>query len=647
MDGGQEISPEIIERINQRSDIVSYGLMGKILRVDLSQGRITEEPLSASLARKYIGGAGLATRYLYDEVPRKTDPLGGDNKLIFMSGPLTGTSSASASRYSVVAMSPLTGIWGHANSGGSFGPALKRSGYDGLIIEGVSQSPVYLTIVDGHAELKSGDKLWGKTVPETEDTINASADKKFTIASIGPAGENLVRYAAIMNNKHRAAGRCGLGAVMGSKKLKAVACVGKQKIDLADKESFRKVAKQQSELLDESILKVGFETFGTNMISDMVNARGGYPTNNWQQGVFEEIDEVGGQALSEKVLVSKVSCFACPIACGRKTEIKEGPYKGHKGEGPEYESANTLGAMCGVSDMNAITMANYLCNEYGMDTISAGATIAFALECYQKGILTEDQTGGLKLEFGKPELVVNLVEKIARREGIGDFLAEGSKVMSEKLGQGSERFAIHVKGLELPAYDPRAAKICGLGYVTANRGGDHITGYIEGPTFVDMPFLLIDDSNIEDPFVADPKESKVLVNLENALSVFDSIGACKFMGILLPAEDYVDLINHATGWDMNVAEFRKSGERIYNLIRSFCVREGITRESDTLPKRLMEDPLPEGPAKGMVIDEDTLEMMKDAYYNFRGWDKVTGKPTREKLRDLGLENLIQDIWEDR
>ena len=624
-----------------------YAMMGKILRIDLSQGRISEEDIPEDWARKYIGGAGLATRYLYDEVPKGIDPLGMENELIFMSGPLTGTASASASRYSVVAKSPLTGIWGHANSGGSFGPALKRSGFDGLIFQGISPNPVCLTIIDGQAELSDAGELWGKTVPETEDYMNASSDKKFTIASIGPAGENLVRYAAIMNNKHRAAGRCGLGAVMGSKNLKAIACAGKQKINLADKEGFRAIAKKQIELLDESILKVGFETFGTNMISDMVNARGGYPTNNWQQGVFEEIDEVGGQALSDKVLVSKVSCFACPIACGRKTEIKDGPYKGHRGEGPEYETTNTLGAMCGVSDMNAITMANYLCNEYGMDTVSAGATIAFALECYQRGILTSEQTGGLKLEFGQPDLVVSLVEKIARREGIGDLLAEGSKVISQKLGQGSEHFAIHVKGLELPAYDPRAAKICGLGYVTANRGGDHITGYIEGPTFVDMPFLLIEDSSIEDPFVADPKEVKVLVDLENALTVFDSIGACKFMGILLPAEDYVGLINHATGWDMDVSEFRRSGERIYNLIRSFCVREGITRDSDTLPKRLMEDPLPDGPAEGMVIDRETLEEMKDAYYALRGWDKATGKPTSEMLRALELDILVEDVWGDQ
>jgi len=621
-------------------------MIGKVLRIDLTKGCIAEESIPEDLAKKFIGGAGLATKYLYDELAPGIDPLGPDNLLIFMAGPLTGTSSASASRYSVVAKSPQTGIWGHANSGGSFGPALKRSGYDGLIFQGISPSPVYLTIINGKAELCDAKELWGKTVPETEECINKPSDRPYTIASIGPAGENLVRFAAIMNNKHRAAARCGLGAVMGSKNLKAIACQGKQKIKLADKENFRKVSREQTSILDESILKVGFETFGTNMISDMVNARGGYPTRNWQEGVFEEIDEVGGQALSDKVLVSKVSCFACPIACGRKTKIKDGLYKGHKGEGPEYESANTLGAMCGVSDMNAITMANYLCNEYGMDTVSAGSTIAFAIECFQKGILTREHTLGMELDFGQPETVVDLVKKIALRDGIGDMLAEGSKALSETLGQDSAHFAIHVKGLELPAYDPRAAKICGLAYVTANRGGDHITGYIEGPTFVDMPFLLIEDSHIEDPMVANPKEAKVLVELENALSVFDSIGACKFMGILLPADEYVALINHATGWDLDVTEFRTSGERIYNLIRAFCIREGFSRDDDILPGRLMEDPLPSGPAKDMVLDRETLEKMKDAYYEIRGWDNLTGKPTDQKLQDLGLAELISDVWKE-
>jgi aldehyde:ferredoxin oxidoreductase len=622
---------------------MSKAYMGKILRVKLSEGTVVEEDLRDDWARGFIGGAGLATKYLYDEIPAGIDPLGSQNKLVFMTGPLTGTTSASAGRYSVVAKSPLTGIWGHGNSGGSFGPALKRSGYDGIVVEGVSDKPVYLKVVNGEAELRGASDLWGKKVPDTEDIIQRGSDQRLVIASIGPGGENLVRYAAIMNNRHRAVGRCGLGAVMGSKRLKAIACGGEATVELADPETFRRVARKQIDLLDESILKVAFETFGTNMVSDMVNSRGGYPTRNWQRGVFDEIDAVNGQGLTDAVFVKGLSCFACPIACGRATEIRDGKWAGHSGEGPEYETANTLGAMCGVADMNAITMANYLCNEHGLDTISAGSSIAFAMECYEKDIMTKEDTCGVELSFGDAELVVDLIEKIANRDGIGDLLAEGTKAMSEKLGQGSEHFAMHVKGLELPAYDPRAAKITGLGFVTANRGGDHITGYVQGPTFIDAPFLVIDDSRIADPYVANPAEVKVLVDLENALTVFDCIGACKFMGILLPAEEYVQLISSAIGWDFDIRDFRTSGERIYNLMRMFCVREGIDRTKDVLPGRLTSDPLPDGPAEGMVIDAETIELLKDVYYELRGWDKQTGKPTVRKLQELGLGELRVDL----
>jgi aldehyde:ferredoxin oxidoreductase len=623
---------------------MSFGFMGKILRVDLSRRKLCHEDTREDWARQFLGGAGLATRYLYEEVPKGVDPLGPENKLIFMSGPLTGTASASASRYSVVTKSPLTGLWAQANSGGSFGPALKRSGFDGIIVEGISAEPVYLRMMDGAAELCEAEGLWGKTVPETEDGIRAACRQKVTVASIGPAGENLVRYASIMNNHHRAAGRCGVGAVMGAKRLKAVACGGNAPVHLARPEVFRKSAKRQMELVDESILKVGFESFGTNMVSDMVNVRGGYPTRNWQGGVFDQIEEVNGQALTDKVLAKGVSCFACPIACGRGSEIRGGKYEGAKGEGPEYESANTLGAQCGISDMNTITMANYLCNAYGLDTISTGATIAFAMECYERGILTHEQTEGVPLNFGDGDMVVEMVRKIAYREGVGDLLAEGTRRMARTLGQGSEHFAMNVKGLELPAYDPRAAKICGLGYVTANRGGDHVTGFIEGPTFIDLPILLVPESQIEDPFTPKPEEARILMDLENALTVFDCIGACKFMALLLQAQDCLELINSALGWEMDENGFRTAGERVYNLMRAFCVREGMDRSADTLPKRLMEDPLPEGPARGMVIDEPLLERLKDAYYGYRCWDKQTGKPTADKLNKLGLAFLIHDIW---
>ena len=623
---------------------MANAFMGKILRVDLEEGTVTPEPIRMDWARQFLGGVGLATRYYYEQVPAGVDPLGPQNDLIFMTGPLTGTTSASASRYSVVAKSPQTGLWGQANSGGTFGPALKRSGYDGVIFEGISAQPVYLWLENGNAELREASHLWGKTVTETDDLLQSEAKQPVKVACIGPAGENLVRYAAIMNDKHRAAGRCGMGAVMGAKRLKAIACVGNETIQLAEPKRFNQVTRQQREYMDESLLKVGFDAFGTNMVADMVNVRGGYPTRNWQQGEYEQLEEINAQAITDKILIEGVRCFACPVACGRSTEIREGKWKGYSGEGPEYETTNTLGAQCGVDDLNAITMANYRCNEYGLDTISTGATIAFALECYERGILEDGQTGGLELKFGDGDLVVDLVEKIAYRREVGDLLAEGTRVMAERLGQGSEHFAMQVKGMELPAYDPRAAKITGLGYVTASRGGDHMTGYIQLPTFFDMPFLIVDDSSIRDPFEANPEEVHVLVDLENALTVLDAVGGCKFMGILLTAEDLTGLIASATGWDFDVQDFRTSGERIFNLTRACCVREGAGREQDVLPGRLMSDPLPGGPAEGMVIERETMELMKDAYYALRGWDVTSGIPSQEKLRDLSLELVADDLW---
>lgn len=619
---------------------MSNAFVGQILRVNLTTGTISTEELNPKWARQTMGGAGLATRYLFELTPAGIDPLGSQNVLIFMTGALTGTPSASASRYSVVARSPQTGYWGQSNSGGFFGPALKWSGYDGIIFEGISPEPVYLAVLDGKAELRIADHLWGMTVPECDDRLQTEIGQPVTVACIGPAGENLVRYAAIMNNKGRAAGRTGMGAVMGSKHLKAIACAGNQRIPLHDSAEFIRVTQRQREYMDESIMKIVFDTFGTNMIADMVNVRGGYPTRNWQKGTFEQIENVNAEAISDQLLVEGVRCYACPTACGRGTEIRAGKWKGARGEGPEYETTNTLGAMCEVDDLNAITMANYRCNEYGLDTISTGATIAFAMECYQRGILKPEQTGGLAIEFGDADLLVELVEKIARRDGIGDLLAEGTMRMAERLGGGSEHFAMHVKGLELPAYDPRAAKITGLGYVTAGRGGDHMNAYVQAPSFIDMPFLIIDESTIKNPLIADPQEAHVLVDLENALSALDALGGCKFMGILLSANEMIDLVRAATGWDFTVEEFRKCGERLQNMARIFSVREGLRRQHDTLPSRLMLDLMPDGPAKGTALDSATLEKMKDAYYEFRGWDVATGIPTPAKLHELDLDDLI-------
>jgi aldehyde:ferredoxin oxidoreductase len=619
-----------------------YGYMGRILRVNLSTGEIKEEIPDEQDLRMFLGGAGLATKYLLDEVPKGIDPLGIENKLIFMTGPMTGTMSPSTGRFSVVAKSPLTGFWGQANSGGFWGVHLKRSGYDGIIFEGKADKPVYLVTDDGKPELKDASHLWGKNTSETTKIIKKELGDDIHVACIGIAGEKLVKYAAIMNdvedeNWGRAAGRCGMGTVMGSKNLKAIASRGKKKVELAEPENYRELAKERRGWVDQSLLKMTLEVFGTTAILDMVNQRGGLPSRNWQTGYVEQYDKINGEAINDTILVEGKACFACPIACGRVSDIKEGKYKS-KGEGPEFESIGAFGSMCDIYDLNAITQAHFLCNEYGLDTISAGSTIAFAMEAVEKGILTGDEWSTTK--FGNADVIIDLVHKISKREGIGDLLAEGSKAMSEKLGQNSERFAMHVKGLELPAYDSRAAKITGLAYATANRGGDHITAYIEGPAFMSMPFLIVEEGEVDESGILEiPEETRIVKEYEDAFGVFDAISGCKFMGMVLTGEDWAVLIESLLGYEFSEKDFRLLGERIYNLERIYNIREGLTRADDTLPKRLLEDPLPDGPAKGQVVNLDPL---LDAYYGYRGWDK-NGVPTPEKLTELGLESFIDKM----
>ena len=617
-----------------------FGYMGQILRVDLTNGKVSEEALKEDDCKMFLGGSGLATKYLFEEVPKGADPLGPDNRLIFMTGPLTGTESPSAGRYCVVTKSPLTGFWGEGNSGGSWGVYLKNSGFDGIIFEGISPRPVYLAIDDGKAELKDAERLWGKSVGEATRLIKEELGEDFNVACIGIAGENLVRYAGIFNDAHRPAGRCGVGTVMGSKRLKAVAARGTQEIKIANRDVFSQISKRNYDLVNESLLKITLETYGTSMVTDLVNVRGGFPTRNWQTGVVPDIEKINGVTLESTLLVDRKHCYACPISCGRVSVVRSGPYA-CKGEGPEFETIGAFGAMCALENLEAVTLAHNLCDDYGLDVVSTGSTIAFAIECYEKGILTKADTDGLELKFGDADVVIQLIHKIAKREGIGDLLAEGTKRVAAKLDKGAERFAMHVKGLELPAYDPRAAKICGLAFVTANRGGDHITAYVEGPAFTDIPFPCVEDSRIEDWIVENPAEAKVVKDLEDALTVFDCAGTCKFMGMALAAEDWADMIGNCVGWEFTVSDFRKVGERVYNLARVFNVRDGLTRADDALPKRLLEEPLPEGASQGHTVKK--LDQSLDVYYYLRGWDKMTGKPTPLKLRELNLDYVIDKI----
>ncbi len=507
-------------------------------------------------------------------------------------------------------------------------------------IKGISPKPVYLVIDDGKAELRDARDIWGKSVSETTRLLQEQLGEDFNVACIGVAGENLVRYASVINDIHRAAGRCGVGTVMGSKRLKAIAARGTKEIVAANKDAFGEISRRNYDLVNESMLKISLETYGTAMLTDLINVRGGFPTRNWQTGVFPDIEKISGITLESTLLVDRKHCYACPISCCRVSVVKSGPYA-CKGEGPEFESIGAFGAMCAIENLEAVTLAHNLCDDYGLDVISAGSTVAFAMECYEKGILTKADTGGIELKFGDPDVLIQLIHKIARREGIGDLLAEGTKRMAAKVGKGAERFAMQVKGLELPAYDPRAAKVCGLAFATANRGGDHMTAFVEMPTFVDIPLLVVENSRIEDPLVENPAEAKVVKDLEDALTVFDAVGTCKLMGMALATEDWVDMIANCVGWKFDVSDFRKAGERIYNLARAFSVREGLTRADDSLPRRLVEEPLPEGVAEGHKVEK--LDQSLDAYYEFRNWDKKTGKPTPEKLKELGLGDIIDKM----
>ncbi len=608
------------------------GLFGKILRVDLSRSVVAEEAIPKDWVRPFMGGRGLAMRYLVEEIERGVDPLGPDNLLIFMTGPLTGTSSPSSGRYNVAGKSPLTGTLGWANSGGYWGPAFKANGFDGVIFKGISPRPVYLLLEDGRVELKSAEHLWGKNVSETTRMIQEEVGEEFEVVSIGVAGENLVRFACPINTWHRAPGRCGFGAVMGAKRLKAIAAKGTKETPIADPVTFMNVAKKNYEFLEDSFMKATLETYGTAMVLDMVNVRGFFPTKNFQTGVYPSPEKINSETLNDIVLVDRKACFACTIKCGRVSEIRKGKYAGLKGEGPEYETIATFGGMCFIDDIEAVTVAHNLCDDYGLDTISCGNTIGFAMECYEKGAITKADTGGLELKFGNAEAALQMIHKIAKRDGIGDLLAEGTRKAAQKLGKGTDGYAMNVKGLELPGYDPRGAKLLGLSYATSSRGACHMASMAFLPSALDFPLMIVEESGIQDPLVENPAEVALVKSLEDAMALFDSSGACKFMGLSLSHEEWVSLIAAVTGWDFTFEEFKKTGERVYNLERVFHVREGLTRADDSLPRRFVEEPMPEGPARGVIFDPAKFDMLLDAYYELRGWDK-TGKPTPDKLRE--------------
>jgi aldehyde:ferredoxin oxidoreductase len=496
-----------------------YGWIGTILRVNLTTGSITKEALDPELARKYIGARGLGSRILSDEIDPKIDPLSADNKLIFATGPLSGTNAPSAGHFNVVTKGPLTGTIAASSSGGVFGPMLKYAGYDLVIFEGKAAKPVYLWINDGQVELRDATALWGKTVPETTEVIRAATDDEASVACIGPAGERLVLFANIMNECGRAAGRTGVGAVMGSKNLKAVAVRGTGAVRVADVKGFREaMVKARDMIKNHPVGGGGLKAFGTDVLINILNESGGLPTRNFREGVFATADNVGGESLTKKILTRPRGCFSCIISCGRATRITNPKYAG-VGEGPEYETAWSFGPDCGIDDLDAVTKAHYLCNDYGMDAIAMGTTIACAMDLFESGVITTKDTDGAALRFGDAEMMVEMTRKTGAGEGFGTKLALGSHRLAESYGH--PEFSMTAKKQEMPAYDPRALQGIGLNYATSNRGGCHVRGYMTAVEILGNPVKMDN--------LATEGKAQWTITFQDLTAALDSSGSCLFV----------------------------------------------------------------------------------------------------------------------
>jgi aldehyde:ferredoxin oxidoreductase len=597
------------------------GWRGKILRVNLTKGTSRTEALDSKLARAYVGGRGLGTKILYDEIDPTVDSLSPRNPLILATGPLTGTNAPTGGRYMVITKSPLTGAIACSNSGGYFGAEMKFCGYDFVILEGRAKAPVYLWLNNGTVEIRSAEKVWGKSTHETEDRLRAETHPEAKICSIGPAGEKQALTACVINDKHRAAGRSGVGAVMGAKNVKAVAAKGFQSVQVARPREYMAACLAAVRKLKESpVTGAGLPKYGTPVLVNVINAHGFLPTRNFQQGQFEGADKLSGETIADTILVKNKGCFACTIACARVSAVKEGRYIG-AGEGPEYESGWALGIATGVSDLGAVTKANYLCNELGMDTIEAGVAVATAMELFQRGYLPESDVGR-PLRFGDADALVWLMEEMGHRRGFGELAAQGGYRLAERYGHPD--LFMGVKKQAFPAYDGRGAQGMALGYATSNRGACHLRGYTISVEVFGIPKKM-------DPFVTagKPEVSKLF---QDVTAFVDSTGLCLFTTFGIGVEDIQPMLEHATGAGYTMEECLKVGERVWNLERLFNLKAGLSGKDDTLPPRILHDGIPEGPAKGMV---GKLPEMLPEYYQLRGWD-AEGVPSRKKLRELTL-----------
>jgi len=610
-----------------------HGYLGRILRVNLSKDKLSVECPDEIFYRRYLGGEGFVAYFLLKELKPGIDPLGPENKLIFAAGPVTGAPIAGNSRNSIGAKSPLTGGFGESEVGGYWGVELKRAGFDAVIVEGKASSPVYLWIHDGEAEIRDASHIWGLETGDAQRVIREElSDNLVRVALIGPGGENLVRYACVMVDLKDAAGRTGMGAVMGSKNLKAVAVRGSGRIKVSDK----RILTELSRHLIEKVKDMRLHEYGTGSLFEEYAASGNLPIRNFRDGEFQNAAVLSAKNVKATVRVGMEGCYACPIRCKKIVKIDEPFTVDPAYGGPEYEALASLGSNCGVDDLKAVCKANEICNRFSIDVISAGVSIAFAMECYENGLISDKETGGLKLKFGNAEALVRMVEMIGRREGLGDLLAEGVKRASEKIGKDSERFAMHVKGQEIPMHEPRFKKALGVGYAVSPTGADHMHNIHDtslAPGSQEMEVFA--ELGILEPIPLEklcPGKIRALIYAVDWRVLDNCLLLCNFV-----PWDYIQktsIVRAVTGWNTTAWELMKTGERITTMARVFNIREGFGRKDDWLPERFF-NPRISGALSDTAIDPEKFREAIDTYYKMMGWDE-NGVPTREKLEELDI-----------
>jgi aldehyde:ferredoxin oxidoreductase len=616
--------------------------MGKAIHINLTTRKIRSFSLKKSLLKKYLGGRGLSSYFLFKNIPERVDPFSSENIIIFSAGPLAGTRWPTGSRVTVAAKSPLTGGLGYAHAGGDFGPELKFAGYDLLIVSGKARSPSYLCVEDGRGYIRDASHIWKSPTSEAIKAIQEDVSK-CRVACIGPAGTNLVRISSIITDKERAAARCGLGSVMGSKNLKAVGVKGTEKMNVANADEFRELCAEASKRSSPKNPQVqGLSEKGTPWLVTPKNNSGDLPAKNHQTAQFPWADKISGETLRERYFIKIESCFSCPIHCRAFSKVTEGKYAPITGPRPEYESIDALGPMCWISDFSAIMKANQMCNELGLDTISTGVSIAFAMELYEKGIITEKETG-LSLEWGDDESVLSLIGMMARREGFGDILAEGVARAAVRIGGEAGKYAMHVKGMELPRQEPRTVKGFALGHAVSNRGADHLYALptIDNAARADIAQQLFEKLPTEQLLDTQCPTYKpeMIIFTEHYCAVSDALGVCKFTtteSYLFMPSDFSKALSALTGENFTKNALLTCGERIVNLERCFNLREGFSRKDDSLPERFLKEPY-----QGSVVE---LDEMLSKYYRLRKWSQ-NGAPRKETLKKLGLYRLCKQTIE--